>query len=828
MRSPLIVHGHFYQPPRENPWTEVVYQEPSAAPDHDWNERISRECYRPNAFARVFDDRSRIQRIINNYALINFDFGPTLLRWLEVHDAATYGRILEADRLSLARLGHGNAIAQGYNHAILPLCSPRDRLTQIRWGAGDFRRRFGRAPEAMWLPETACNDATLGDLIDEGMRYVILSPHQAQRARPLADEGWRDVGDGSIDPGRAYRYAHPDGSGRSLAVFFYDANLAHAIAFEGVLGWSDDLVARLVKARDAAGRLVTTATDGESYGHHTRYGDRVLAYAVDVLAPPRGFAVTNYAAYLDAHPPEWEVEIKPGPDGEGTSWSCSHGVGRWCRDCGCHTGARDGWNQAWRAPLRAALDLVRDVAAAHFEELGRELLADPWAARDEYIDVILDRGRTRDVFLERHAARRLSAADQVRAATLLEMERNAQLMYTSCGWFFADISGIEAVQVMAYAGRVLDRMEEVDLEAPWGRYLEVLGEARSNLEHMGTGADVFRRFVEPQRVSLTRMVANLALTSLVEEGERARDAGSFAFQLKDYRKEQYGRLTLATGRILIEETATGRLLDCATSALHLGEIDFYCAARPFVDPHRFHESARRLWARFREAPLARVLLLMREEFGPDEYGLEHLLPDGRERVSAIVFGELLAHFTEQYARLYDENRRFLDMLQGAGFRAPRELRAAAELTLSRRLEQEIRRQHGERRPEAYEAALALAAQATTLGYELDRRGASALFGQTIIETVAAGLRGEEAALATARQLIELSPRLGLEVDLSLAQEAVFAALRERAGADAPLLALAEALALDPLAVLAPPAPADDVDGAGPEAAVAPPAPAIEP
>jgi hypothetical protein len=375
--------------------------------------------------------------------------------------------------------------------------------------------------------------------------------------------------------------------------------------------------------------------------------------------------------------------------------------------------------------------------------------------------------------------------------------------YTSCGWFFADISGIEAVQVLAYAGRVLDRMEELELEPPRREFMDVLGEARSNVPGMGTGADVFRRFVDPQRVGPTRMVANLALTSLVDAGEGGGDAGCFAFQLKDYRKEQYGRLTLATGRIVLEETSTGRLLDCATSALHLGEIDFYCAARPFADPRRFHESARRLWEHFRAAPLARLLLLIREEFGPDEYGIEHLLPDGRERVSQIVFGELLAHFSQQYARLYDENRRFLDMLQAAGFRLPPELRAAAEFTLGRRLEDEIRRQHGAPRPEAYGAALELAAQAREHGYAVDRRGASALFGATIREAVAAALREGGEGLVIARRLVELTPRLGLEVDLSAPQEAVFAALRERRGGDPELLALAQALHLDPAAVLAP-------------------------
>jgi alpha-amylase/alpha-mannosidase (GH57 family) len=803
MPAPLIVHGHFYQPPRENPWTEIVYHEASAAPDHDWNERIDRECYRPNAFARIFDERGRVRSIVNNYALISFDFGPTLLRWLEVRDRVTYDRILAADRESLRRLGHGNAIAIGYNHAILPLCNERDRATQVRWGVGDFRRRFGRAPEALWLPETACNDATLGLLIDEGMRFAILSPHQAQRVRAPGEGHWRDVSDGVIDSGRAYVYRHRDGSGRRLALFFYDGALSHAVAFENVLGWSDDLIARIAKSRGDEGRLVTAATDGESYGHHARYGDRVLAYALAVHARPRGFSLTNYGAFLDEHPPQWEVEIKPGPNGEGTAWSCSHGVGRWCRDCGCHGNALDGWNQAWRGPLRGALDFVRDVAGTRFEELGGDLLRDPWAARDDYVDVVFDRGRSRDLFLERHAARRLSSGDQVRALTLLEMQRNALLMYTSCGWFFADISGIETVQVMAYAGRVLDRMDELGLGAPRDRFLEILGEARSNIPGAGTGADVFRRCVDPQRVPPARMVANLALTSLVDEGEHADEGGCFAFQLRDYRKEEYGRLTLATGHVVVEETTTGRLLDCAVAALHLGEIDFYCTARAFADPRRFQESARRLWQRFRGEPLARVLLLMREEFGPDEYGLDQLLPEGRARVSRIVFGELLAHFAQQYEHLYDENRRFVDMLQQAGFRLPRELRVAAELTLGRRFEEAIRQQHGAAQSAAYEDALAIAQHVAARGYEIDRSGASAVFGATIAKTVDAALKDGAERVAVARQLVALIPRLGLDVDLSLPQEAVYEAFRERGPGGGLLVELAEALGLDPAAMAAP-------------------------
>jgi alpha-amylase/alpha-mannosidase (GH57 family) len=451
----LVIHGHFYQPPRENPWTGEVETEPTAAPFHDWNERIHAECYAPN---------------VDNYPLISFNFGPTLLSWLAQHHADTYRKILDADKVSAAaRGGHGNAIAQAYGHAILPLCNERDRVTQVVWGLADFRFRFGREAEALWLPETAANDHVLSLLIDHGMRYVILAPNQATR---------------EIDTSKPYFFRHVDGSGRSLAVFFYDGPLARAIAFEGALASSRGLVERFISAA-RGGELVNVATDGETYGHHFKFGDLGLAHALRVEAKAAGFWITNYAQYLDHHPPELTVEIDNGPDGEGTSWSCAHGVGRWTRDCGCHTGGEPGWNQKWRQPLRAALEFLRDDAADKFESAS--LLKDPWAARNDYISVMLD-PQARAAFSTRH-----SVTDESRAMDLLEMQRSALLMFTSCGWFFSDLAGIETVQVLRYAARVIDLMNQLGLDPPRKRLLEMLSEARSNRPEKGTGADIYLR-----------------------------------------------------------------------------------------------------------------------------------------------------------------------------------------------------------------------------------------------------------------------------------------------------------------------------------------------
>ena len=532
--SALIIHGHFYQPPRENPWTGTVDPEPSAHPFHDWNERVYAECYQPNSAVRIVDAKTELEQIVNNYAQISFDFGPTLLSWLERQHPETYARIIAADVTSAAKHGgHGNALAQAYNHTILPLSNERDQRTQIRWGLADFHHRFNREAEGMWLAETACNHDVLGLLIDEGLRFVILAPQQAERVRSRtgipagpggqteksvpqsptdspadheeledasADYEWHDVAGGKIDTSIAYRYFHRDGSRRSLAVFFYDQELAHGIAFGNALDSSASLVDQLAGAatrNEHAGSLTNVATDGESYGHHHKFGDFCLAYALETDAPARGFRVTNYGEYLEQHPPAAEVELSHGCEGEGSSWSCAHGVSRWIRDCGCYTGGDPGWNQAWRLPLRNALDFLRDEASKHFEATRGDLFVDPWAARDDAISLILNQQESREAFLARHAPRGLTRDEEQRSLLFLELQRDALLMYTSCGWFFNDISGIEPIQILKYASRVIDLMDQLDLPSPRERFLEILAEAKSNRPELGDGAEIYRRLVEP-------------------------------------------------------------------------------------------------------------------------------------------------------------------------------------------------------------------------------------------------------------------------------------------------------------------------------------------
>lgn len=798
MTTALVIHGHFYQPPRENPWTDTIDTQPSARPFRNWNERIHFECYRPNAFARVIDNYGRIERIINNYSNINFNFGPTLLTWLARHHPETYRRIIAADRDSALRHnGHGNAIAQGYHHAILPLCSKRDLRTEIRWGLTDFRQRFGREPESLWLPETAANSETLDALIEEGLKYVILSPFQAERVRPLGASVWQSVSDGLIDTTVPYQYFHQDKSGRQLAAFFYDGQLAKSIAFDGALASSHVLLDRFERAAQGKAQIVHVATDGESYGHHFHFGDRCLAYALEVEAGKRGLQVTNYGEFLERRPPAWEVEIKEGPTGEGTAWSCAHGVGRWSRDCSCHAGAPEGWNQKWRAPLRAALDFLRDEAARHYESEAGELFRDPWRARDDYAELLIDEGADRDSFLLRQTGRRPSAAEKVRALTLLEMQRAALLTYSSCGWFFNDISGLETVQVLKYAGRVLDFMVELHIQPPLSAFLERLSEARSNNPQQGSGADICLRAIETARVTTRHVAASVAITSLVENSEASGQIAGYRYERTAFQKQQHGRLTLATGRLSLEDLFTSARPEYAVASMHFGDVDFYCVLRELGDPSLFRASTERLWGNFRTASLPSMLRMMQEEFGPADYGLEHLLPEGRKRIYEIVFGQMIGRFSEQYEYLYEENRRKIEMLHEAGFELPTELRAAAEFTMSRRFEAELQR-HEQHDPAAYGEALMIANEVKRLGYRLDQPSVVRRFEKVVTRAVGRALIGRRAEdFRAALSIISLLGTLGVSVKFERAQEQVYFALESNGDEPQEIAGLAAALGLSP-------------------------------
>jgi alpha-amylase/alpha-mannosidase (GH57 family) len=480
----VCIHGHFYQPPRENPFTGEVELQPTAHPYPNWNARINAESYGPNLSAPILDETSAVVERVNNYEWISYDVGPTLLSWLESHDQETYEGIIAADRQSMAHLGgQGSAMAQSYNHTILPLSNDADRRTQIKWGIADFRHRYGRPPEGMWLPETAVDSRTLEILVDEGIEFTVLSPYQAAGAETEAGH-YVDGGDAAVDSRRAY-YVEPS-PGKRIAVFFYDGPLSQQIAFGGLLDDGRVLARRLLTSLEGSegdAALAHVATDGETYGHHHRFGEMALAAAIDTIRAAPGARLVNYASFLSDHPPRLRAGIV-----EDSSWSCVHGVERWRSDCGCSTGGDPGWHQEWRGPLRDALDWLRDQALVDFEASRGRLLTAPWEARDAYVEVLL--GRTAGDFVDQYGVPGIDTAGAEEAAGLLEIQHRAMLMYTSCGWFFNDISGLETVFVLRQAGRVIDLMRAVTDRDPEPEFLRRLDDAVSN--HPGvTGRDVY-------------------------------------------------------------------------------------------------------------------------------------------------------------------------------------------------------------------------------------------------------------------------------------------------------------------------------------------------
>jgi len=543
------VHGHFYQPPRENPWTGVVERQPSAGRDHDWNARIARECYVPNGEARVLDGGGRIADLVDNYAWMSFNFGPTLLAWFETAHPHAYARLLQADRESAERLdGHGNGMAQAFHHSILPLAHPRDRMTEIRWGLADFEHRFKRKSEGLWLPECAADDATLAALAAEGVKFVILEPHQADAVRPLAGGAWTPA-EKALHPGVAYQWRGEDGAG--LAVFFYDGSLSRAVAFERAMSDSRAYAKRLSAAAPptAEGSMSMIATDGESYGHHDAFAEMGLAHLLRYALPERGLTPVNPGWYLAGHPPRYEVRLKAG----GTSWSCAHGVERWRADCGC--GALDGRQQKWRAPLRAALENLREKLAAVYEKESAGLLPEPWAARDAYVAVVLDRSDASVAgFLAAHAPGARDEASKVRALRLLEMQRHSLMMFTSCGWFFDELSRLEPVQILFYAARALELARDLgaDFEED---FVAALALAPSNEPEYGDGAGIWRKLVHPHVHTLDHVAAHYAVGLLFSDNPPAEIQGR-TVRCDRFTRRAEGGVTVAAGRAEFVEGAT--------------------------------------------------------------------------------------------------------------------------------------------------------------------------------------------------------------------------------------------------------------------------------
>jgi Domain of unknown function (DUF3536)/Glycosyl hydrolase family 57 len=748
----LIVHGHFYQPPRENPWTEEVAREASAAPFHDWNQRIAAECYRPNGFARILDDRGLIVAICNNYKDLSFNIGPTLMSWLESHEGETYRRVVAAGR-------DRGAIAQAFSHLILPLATERDIRTQVRWGMADFHRRFGRPAQGMWLPEAAVNETVLAVLAEEGVGFTILAPGQAARIRPMDEPApparpdpagaghsapgrtgpWADVTDGSIDTRRPYRWCHPDRRDLGLDIVFYHGGLSHTAAFELPGLSSQALIDRVVDAAGPDGGLIVIATDGETFGHHHHWGDRLLAYALAVEAPRRNVEVSDVAGYLSRRRPVWQVEVQE------SAWSCSHGVGRWHRDCGCSTGGGAGWNQRWRTPLRAALDGLHDRGNEIFERRAKALFggADVWAIRDAYIGVVLGTDRVDD-FVARHLTPGADRDQHVDALTLLEAQRHAMAMYTSCGWFFNDLAGLETLQVLRYAARVMDLLSELGEEPGEKEFLTELAKAESNAPDEGDGRRIWRTHVEPARVDTGRVVAHLALIALLDGGELPDRLAAHTVEPDDVRLSSRGAVALVSGRVAVRHIRTGRRATHVFGAVRLGSLEVIGAVRPAsradpsgrADPDRDAGDLRRLRDAFAGgASLTTLLRLVSDGFGPREFGLADALPDVAERLVANAGAALAERFADACQRLFDDHQATLESLAALGEPLPPVLRLPAELALARRFEAEVTAQHGALDPSAYDGALALIGQAKAAGLRISTPSTLAAGERLLVEAV---------------------------------------------------------------------------------------------
>jgi alpha-amylase/alpha-mannosidase (GH57 family) len=683
MNRSLCIHGHFYQPPRENPWLEAVELEDSAAPYHDWNERVLAECYAPNAVSRILDDKGRIRKIVNNYSNISFDFGPTLLSWLEENAESVYQALLMADWESVQRFsGHGSAMAQAYNHLILPLAARRDKLTQIVWGLQDFESRFGRAAEGMWLPETAVDLETLDLLAEHGINFTILAPHQALRIRPKERAEWQDANGGTLDITRPYEVDLP--SGRTIAVFFYHGALASAVSFEGLLSNGDAFAKRLIDAfpaEDSEPRLVHLATDGEAYGHHHRFGDMALAYALHKVEEEQQASLTNYGEYLEKNPPRWKAQIA-----ENTSWSCPHGVERWRSDCGCRTGQHPEWNQAWRTPLREALDMVRDELAPLYEKEGAKYFSDPWQARDQYIRVILDRANDSLArFFQHQAAHELTGEEIPRALKLLEMQRHILLMFTSCGWYFDDLAGIEAQQNLQYASRAIQLAQELFGDGIEERFLRRLEAARSNEKGAPDGRVIYERTARAARVDLSQVAAHYAAASIFETYTDRTRLFCYRVERHAYRNYEAGRAKLAVGQATVTSEITRESARLCYGMLHFGDQNFSGGVGAWRGDGEYEAMERSLSAVFLRGDFPEVIRSFNQYFGGMSYSLKSLFRDEQRKILSVVIQENLSDAEAVYSQLYENHAPLMRFLMNLGMPLPRAFQSAATVALNGQL-----------------------------------------------------------------------------------------------------------------------------------------------
>jgi alpha-amylase/alpha-mannosidase (GH57 family) len=678
----VCVHGHFYQPPRENPSLEAIELQDSAYPYHDWNERVCAECYGPNATSRLLDNQQRIVELVNNYAHISFNFGPTLLLWMQEKAPKVYAAIQRADKASQEKFsGHGSAMAQAYNHMILPLANRRDKVTQVIWGIRDFEHRFQRKPEGMWLPETAVNTESLEVLAEHGIRFTVLAPRQAKSVRRKSGRKWVDVSGDRIDPSRAYVVNLP--SRKTINVFFYDGPISQGVAFEGLLNDGERFAGRLLSGfsdKRTWPQLVHIATDGESYGHHHRFGEMALSYALHHIESNKLAELTNYGQFLEKFPPDHAVEIV-----EDSSWSCVHGIERWRSNCGCNSGGHQDWNQEWRAPLREALDWLRDSLAGLYEVQMAALLKDPWKGRDDYIQVILDRSNESVApFFEEHATHALDDGERVRALKLLEMQRHALLMYTSCGWFFDELSGLETVQVLHYAGRALRLAKDStgrDLEPEFVGRLQAV---KSNLSEQGDGARIYEKYVKPAYVSIERLAAHFSISSLFENFEDKSQIYCYEVERDHFSIEADGKLRLGMGRARFGSRIIGESEVFSFAAVHLGEHNVIAGVRP-SKPDEDEAVRKNLSEVFSRADIAEIIRVLDEAFAKQTFSLRSLFRDEQRKIVDLILAESLASSNAAYGSIYESQAPLIRFLYDLSIPVPSSMKDAAEIAVNNKL-----------------------------------------------------------------------------------------------------------------------------------------------
>jgi len=649
---------------------------------------ITEQCYAPNASSRILGSGRNILDIVNNYASISFNFGPTLLSWIEGHNPRLYDQIIEADRESQKRFsGHGSAIAQVYNHIIMPLASRRDKETEIIWGIRDFVSRFSRMPEGMWLAETAVDTVTLEILAEQGILFTILSPYQARRIKKIAGKSWEPTNQEKLDIGRPYLCRLP--SGRSIALFFYHHAIASEIAFGSLLSNGEQFTDRMISTfigKDDLPRLLSIATDGETYGHHHRFADMALAYALHIIEEKNLARITIFGEYLATNPPEYEVEIY-----ENSSWSCNHGVGRWQRDCGCRTYhacliSDPGecvslanttppynprlWNQKWRGPLREAMDNLNVSLTAMYQKEADLLFSDPRAARNEYIDLILDRSEERlEWFTTRHLFPGFSSDQKEKALKLLEVQRNALLMYTSCGWFFDELTGIETVQVMMYACRAMqlaDELTGVDYEPA---FTGILNRAISNIPSSGRGADIFERYVKTAIVTRDQIACFYAITVLMDNHQDATSLYTYKIRCDHFRQERNGDLGLMTGSATFTSELTHETSHLIIVSVWLGKFAYIGGTGKFISEDAFAQMERDLWNAYTCQDIHGLIRCLKKNC-EITIPFRKLFSDGKRRIQTSVLETTLTDLESYLWQISGRNAALIEGMKGEGTAPP--------------------------------------------------------------------------------------------------------------------------------------------------------------